>query len=205
MRSEKKSKNQVEIEALVARRRQLVEMKTAEQNRLHQVRDQKVRKSISHMLDQLRDQIGQVNTQIADLIEEHDDWSQRAARLASVPGVGEVTSRTLIAELPELGKLNRQQIASLVGLAPFDRDSGRFRGTRAIWGGRASVRSALYMAVLTARRHNPVIRRFAERLEKAGKKFKVVMVACMRKLLTILNTMLRAAANWNPKILPATT
>ncbi len=118
-----------------------------------------------------------------------------------MPGVGEVTSRTLVAELPELGKLNRQEIASLVGLAPFDRDSGRFRGRRTIWGGRTNVRAALYMAAVTARRFNPIIRQFAERLEKTGKPFKVVITACMRKLLTILNTMMRTETNWNPKFL----
>ena len=165
--TEKKSQNQAELEALVARRRQLVEMKTMEQNRLHQGRARGVSKSVGHMLDQLRQQIREIDAQIARLIEDHDDWNQRATRLASVPGVGEVTSRTLVAELPELGKLNRQEIASLVGLAPFDRDSGRFRGRRTIWGGRANVRAALYMAAVTARRLNPIIRPFAERLEKA--------------------------------------
>jgi len=198
--SQKKSENHAELEALVARRRQLVEMKAAEQIRLHQGRSKKIHKSISHMLDQLRDQIREVEGQIAALIDDDHDWNERATRLATVPGVGEVTSRTLVAELPELGKLNRQEIASLVGLAPFDRDSGKFRGRRMIWGGRASVRSTLYMAALAARRFNPVIRRFADRLEQAGKPFKVLITACMRKLLIILNTMIRNGTDWSPKL-----
>jgi transposase len=199
---EKQPENQVELEGLVARRRQLTQMKVAEQTRLHQTRVRAARKSISHMLDQLRDQVDEVDAEIARLIEDHEDWSQRAARLSSVPGVGPQTTRTLVAELPELGRLNRQQIAALVGVAPFNRDSGQFRGTRAVWGGRASVRCALYMAALSARRHNPVIRAFADRLEKENKKFKVIITACMRKLLVILNTMLRTATDWNPTPIP---
>jgi transposase len=201
---EKQPENQAELEALVARRRQLVRMKAVEQTRLHQARVKAARMSISHMLDELRDQVDEVDGQIARLIEDHEDWSQRAARLSSVPGIGPQTSRTLVAELPELGRLNRQQIAALVGVAPFNRDSGRFRGTRCVWGGRASVRCALYMATLSARRHNPVIRKFAQRLEAGGKKFKVVITACMRKLLVILNTMLRTGTDWNPKTVPQT-
>ena len=199
---EKQPENQAELQALVTRRRQLVQMKAAEQVRLHQARVKLTRKSISRMLDGLRAEIDEIDVEIARLIEDDGDWSQRAARLTSVPGIGPQTSRTLVAELPELGKLNRQQIASLVGLAPFNRDSGQFRGTRSIWGGRAHVRSALYMAALTARRCNPIIRAFAERLQRQGKRFKVVITACMRKLLVILNTMLRNQADWNPKLLP---
>ncbi len=110
----------------------------------------------------------------------------------------------MVAELPELGRLNRQVIAALVGVAPLNRDSGQWRGTRSIWGGRASVRSALYMAALAARRFNPLIKRFADRLQATGKKPKVILVACMRKLLTILNTMLRTKTTWNDKLIPAT-
>jgi transposase len=199
--TEKKSEKHEELEELVTRRRQLVQMRSTEQTRLHQVAKGTARKSISHMLDELADQIKLVDDEIAALIENDDDWSQRAARLASVPGVGDVTSRTLVAELPELGKLNRQQIAALVGLAPFNQDSGAFEGRRAIWGGRSNVRAVLYMAVLSARKHNPVIRAFAERLEKANKAFKVIMTACMRKMLVILNTMIREQNDWNPKLL----
>ena len=199
---EKQPENRLEIEALVVRRRQLVQMAAVEKTRLHQAPKGPVRKSISGVLDQLRAQLDELDAELARLIEDDDDWSERARRLATVPGVGAVTSRTLTAELPELGKLDRQAIAALVGVAPLNRDSGEFRGRRTIWGGRASVRAALYMAALTARNFNPVIRRFAEKLEAAGKPFKLVMTACMRKLLVILNTMLRDGADWNPKLLP---
>jgi transposase len=202
---EKQPENQAELEALVARRRQLVQMKAAEQTRLHQARVAAARKSISHMLDQLRGQIDEVDAEIARLIEDDEDWKERAAQLTSVPGIGPQTCRTLVAELPELGRLNRQQIAALVGLAPFNRDSGQFRGTRSIWGGRASVRCALYMATLAARRYNPVIRQFANRLKQAGKKPKVIITACMRKLLVILNTMLQTNTDWNPRTIPQNT
>jgi len=197
--SEKLLENQAELNALLTRRRQLTQMKAAEQTRLRQVSVREVRKSVSHMLDQLRDQVRLVDAEIARLIEDNDDWRARAERLASVPGVGEVTSRTLVVELPELGRLNRQEIAALVGVAPMNRDSGQFRGKRSIWGGRASIRAVLYMATLSARNHNPVIRRFADRLTQSGKPFKVVLTACMRKLLIILNTMLRNGTNWNPQ------
>lgn len=203
--SEKQPENQLELEALLNRRRQLIQMRTAERNRLHQVAKGPAQRSIRHMLDQLREQIQDIEKEIAKLIEDNDEWSQRAAQLATVPGIGQVTSRTLVSELPELGKLNRQAIAALVGLAPFNRDSGLFRGRRSIWGGRASLRAILYMATLTARRTNPVIRHFAERLKREGKPFKVMMVACMRKLLVILNTMVRNGTTWNPKPIPQTT
>jgi transposase len=202
---EKKPENQAQLEEWMARRRQLVQMQSTEKTRLHQVGKGKVRKSISHMLDELREEIDEIDAEIAALIEENDDMKQRAAQLASVPGIGTVTSRALLAELPELGKLNRQEIAALAGLAPFNRDSGQFRGRRSIWGGRAGVRSALYMAALTAYRRNPVIARFAERLTAKGKPFKVMMTACMRKLLVILNTLLREGTTWNPEIQPVTT
>jgi len=201
---EKTPENQAELAGLVARRRQLVQMKTSEQNRLHQSSVKKVRKSVSHMLDQLRDQVDEVDRDIAELIEDNDDWNARVQQLATVPGVGSVTSRTLVSELPELGKLNRQAIAALVGVAPFNRDSGQFRGKRRIWGGRAAVRSVLYMAALTARRCNPVISAFADRLERANKAPKTILTACMRKLLVILNTMVREKTNWKPKLFPQT-
>lgn len=202
---EKKPENQEKLEELIARRRQLVQMQSTEKTRLHQVGKGTVRKSIGHMLDELRDEIDQIDAEIAELVEEHDDLNQRAAQLVSVPGIGKVVSRVLLAELPELGQLNRQEIAALAGLAPFNRDSGQFRGKRSIWGGRAGVRSALYMAAVTARRCNPVIRRFADRLAEKGKPFKVLITACMRKLLVILNTLLREGTTWNPQQLLATS
>jgi transposase len=145
------------------------------------------------VLDQQREDL---DREIAKLVDCDDDWRGKLQVLQSAPGIGGVTATTLIAELPELGKLNRQAIASLVGLAPFNVDSGKYRGERHIKGGRASVRRALYMATLTARTHNPLIKAMAERLTKTGKPFKVVMTACMRKLLTILNTMARTGEKW---------
>jgi transposase len=202
---EKVPENQAQLDALLTRRRQLVQMKASEQVRLHQAEMREVRKSVSHMLDELRAEIDDIDGQIAQLIDDHDDWSARVQQLATVPGVGPVTSRTLVAELPELGQLDRQKIAALVGVAPINRDSGAFRGRRCISGGRAQVRTTLYMAALTARRCNPVIRAFADRLKKAGKAPKVILTACMRKLLIILNTMARDNTNWNPKLATQTT
>lgn len=138
----------------------------------------------------------QLDAAIARLIAADDQWRDQAQRLKSVPGVGPATSATLVAELPELGRLNRREISALVGLAPYNHDSGKLRGQRSIWGGRANVRSALYMAALTARRCNPVIRAFADRLQQAGKPFKVILTACMRKLLIILNVLVKTNQSW---------
>ena len=193
---EKPSEKQQELTALVVRRRQLVTLQNAESNRLEQTTVKLAAKSIRHVLDLLRKELKKLDAEIARLIETNDDWRNKAELLQTVPGVGPGTSASLVAELPELGKLNRQQIASLVGLAPFCRDSGQFRGTRSIWGGRAAVRSALYMAAFNAKRCNPIIRAFAQRLQQAGKRPKVVLTACMRKLLVILNTMLRNQTPW---------
>jgi transposase len=194
----KTPEKQQELEQLVVRRRQLVELRTAETNRLETCSSKAVRKSIQHMVDRLNKDIQKIEKTILALLESDDDWRGKAEILGSTPGVGPTTAASLLAELPELGRLNRQQISALVGLAPFNHDSGRFQGKRSIWGGRASVRSALYMATLTARRCNPVVRAFADRLDAAGKPFKVVITACMRKLLVILNTMLKNNSHWNP-------
>ena len=156
-------------------------------------------KSIQNSVDHLTKEIRRIDAEIARLVKSDDEWNGKADILKSVPGVGDVTSTTLIAELPELGKLNRKQISSLVGLAPLNRDSGTMRGRRTIFGGRRSVRSALYMAALTARRHNSVIAAFADRLAAQGKSPKVVLVACMRKLLVILNTMIKTNTHWENK------
>ena len=163
-------------------------------------RQARARQSIEKILKVLAQQIEQLNQAIADLIEADDTWRRKDEILQSVPGVGQVTSATLVGELPELGEVNRQEVTALVGLAPFNNDSGQHRGQRSICGGRASVRQVLYMAALSAKRHNPLIRRFAERLEKAGKKFKVVMTACMRKLLILLNQLIKTDTTWNPEI-----
>jgi transposase len=197
---EKRSEKQHELTALVVRRRQLLTLQVAESNRLEQTTIKLAAKSIRHVLDLLRKELQKLDAEIPRLIADNDDWRHKAELLQTAPGVGPATSASLVAELPELGKLNRQQIASLVGLAPFSRDSGQFRGQRAIWGGRAAVRSALYMAAFNARRCNPTIREFADRLRQAGKRSKVILTACMRKLLVILNTMMRNQTTWKTTV-----
>lgn len=203
-RLEKTSEKQQQLAELVTRRRQLLHLQTAELNRQKQASTRLAVKSIRQVLEVLGKQLAKIDAEIARLIEADDDWRHKSELLQSVPGVGPATSAMLVAELPELGKLNRRQISALAGLAPFDHDSGKFRGRRAIWGGRAAVRSMLYMAALTARRCNPTIRAFADRLRDAGKKTKVVLTACMRKLLVILNAMLKTKTQWNPLPAPQT-
>jgi transposase len=190
-----------ELAALLARRRQVLAMQGAEQNRLDRAPD-RVRKRIEAHLRWLRDELARLDADLDDLIEESPVWRAREELLQSVPGIGPVMSRTVLAELPELGLLNRKQIAALVGVAPFNRDSGRLRGHRTIWGGRASVRRVLYMAALVATRWNPVIRLFYQRLRTAGKAPKVALVAAMRKLLTILNAMVHAGTPWRSVVAP---
>ena len=138
-----------------------------------------------------------MDAEIAKLVKSDDQWKGKSELLQSAPGVGEVLAATLIAEVPELGHLNRQKISSLVGLAPFNRDSGTFKGRRSISGGRAAVRSTLYMGAMSARQYNPKIKAFADRLEAQGKLPKVILTACMRKLLVILNTMVKNNQHWN--------
>jgi transposase len=193
------SEKQAELQELVTRRRQLIDLRTAELNRKETVSSKNVRKNVQQLVDQLRKQIEQIEKEILHLIEEDDDWTEKANLLGTTPGVGQVSIVTILGHVPELGQLNRQQISALIGVAPFNRDSGRFQGKRSIWGGRAAVRSVLYMAAITARTHNPVIREFAKRLEAAGKPFKVVITACMRKLLVILNAMIKNKTEWSPK------
>jgi len=196
--TQKCPEKQAEIDALVTRRRQLVELRSMERTRQHQATIKAARRSIDKLLKVLDRQIAALDKAIGQLLESDDDWRTRCELLQSVPGVGATTSATLVAELPELGRLNRQEIAALAGLAPFNHDSGRFRGQRRIRGGRSAVRSILYMAALAARRCNPILQRFAQRLEQAGKPFKVVITACMRKLLTMLNTIVRNGTPWAP-------
>lgn len=180
-----------EFADLVARRRQLVALQTAETNRLQQASSDVVAKSIKRLRESLTKQIATIERQLRERLRKSPLWREKDELLRSVYGVGDVTSRTLLAELPELGTLNRRQISSLVGVAPLNRDSGKWRGRRTIWGGRGSVRAALYMAALTARRAYPPIKSFYERLLHKGKTHKVAITACMRKLLTILNAILR--------------
>lgn len=188
---------QLELQGLVARRRQLVELRAAEMNRREHAGSKFVHKSLQETIDLLTKQIRRFEKQIAALVQSDDEWRQKAQIVQSVPGVGPQVSACLVAEVPELGQMNRQQIAALVGVAPFNCDSGQFRGRRCIRGGRISVRCALYMAAVTARRINPLIRAFADRLAALGKKPKVILTACMRKLLVILNTMVKNKTHWN--------
>lgn len=187
---------QGELDQLVTRRRQLIGTRTAEKNRQGQAVSKVVFKSIQRVLDAINKDIKKMDLAIQKLVQSDDDWKHRAELLGSMPGIGEVTSATIIAELPELGDLNRQEIASLVGLAPFNRDSGTMRGKRSIFGGRQSVRSVLYMAALSARRYNPAIAAFSNRLTEQGKPPKVVITACMRKILVTLNTMVKTNSPW---------
>lgn len=202
--AEKIPEKQAELDALVTRRRQLTQLQTMEKNRRGQARLKATQRSIESMLKILGRQVAAIDKAIAKLIESDDDWKAKVELMQSVPGVGKVSSATLVAELPELGKLNRQAIASLVGLAPFNRDSGQWRGTRSIRGGRESVRTVLYMATLSAMRHNPKIKEHYIHLKKLGKQSKVAITACMRKLLIILNSMVRTSQPWRSTLETAT-
>lgn len=186
----------LELRALVARRRQITEMIVAETNGLSGAA-KAVRKRINAHIGWLKKELQRTDHDLDQSIRQSPIWCENQDLLKTVPGIGPVVSRTLLAELPELGKLNRKQIAALVGIAPLNRDSGTFRGPRSIWGGRASVRATLYMAALVASRRNAVIRSFYKRLRDAGKAPKVALVACMRKLLTIINAMLKHKTRWS--------
>lgn len=187
------------LDALLTRRRQLIEMLTAEKNRLAAAVPA-VRRGITQHIRWLERQLDDVDGELGALIEASPLWRAQDDLLQSVPGVGPVLSRTLRGELPELGRLTHKQIAALVGVAPMARDSGTWRGRRGVTGGRAPVRTALYMAAVTAAQHNPTIRVFYRRLRAAGKPAKVALTACMRKLLTILNAMMRAGSYWRAPI-----
>lgn len=188
---------------LAARRRQLIAVRTAELNRRKQTRRPELIASLDAVLEVLDQQITALDEQLAQLIEADPQWQQQDEIIQSVPGVGAGTSRVLIADLPELGQLPHKPLGKLVGLAPLNRDSGKFRGKRMITGGRATVRCALYMAALSAIRCNAPIRRFYQHLRNAGKPFKLAITACMHKLLGILNALVRDHAKWrNPKMSP---
>lgn len=184
------------LTALVARRKQIVDMLVTEKNRL-QSSHRRVRPAIEQHIKWLSDQLDDTDRELQDTITKSPVWQEKEAILTSVKGVGPVLSATLLAMLPELGTLSRQKISALVGVCPYNRDSGRYRGKRSVWGGRSDVRCALYMGVISAKRFNPVIKAFYDRLRKTGKPFKVAMTACMRKLLTILNAMLKKRQKWN--------
>ena len=191
-----------ELRALLARRRQLVTMRTAEQNRLGS--------ALPRLQPDLQAHIAWLNTRLTTLDDDLDTtlraspvWREREELLRSVPGIGPVCARTLLLDLPELGTLSRHRLAALVGVAPLNRDSGTLRGSRTTWGGRAHVRATLYMSTLVAVRYNPVLKAFYERLRATGKAAKVALTACMRKLLTILNAMVKHQTPWQPREVPS--
>jgi transposase len=184
------------LSALLTRRRQVVQRLTAERRRL-QAASQPIRADIQAHITWLTRRLAHTDADVGAAIHASPLWRATDELLQSTPGVGPMLSRTLVAEVPELGVLNRQEIAALIGVAPFNRDSGTLRGKRAVWGGRAHVRAVLYMGTLAAVRHNPVLKAFYERLRAVGKAPKVALTACMRKLLTILNAMLKHGTPWH--------
>ena len=192
-----------DLAALLARRRQLLTMRIAEQNRLHRAASARVRRRLQVHVRWLIRELAGVDEGLDQALRDSPLWRAQEDLLRSVPGVGPGLTRTLLADLPELGTLSRQQIATLVGVAPLNRDSGTWRGRRGTWGGRGAVRTALYMSALTATRYNPSLRSFYQRLCAAGKAKKVALTACMRKLLTILNAILRDQTPWQPQEVPA--
>jgi len=190
------------VRALVSRRRQLQEMLIAEQHRLGSavVQDAPapLREQLSEHIDWLRRQVSDIDDDLGQQLRASSVWREREDLLRTIPGIGPVTSATLLSQVPELGQLDRKAIAKLVGVAPLNHDSGLLRGRRRVWGGRAEVRAVLYMAALVATRCNPLIRTFYERLRVAGKPAKVALVACMHKLLLLCNSVLRSATPWRP-------
>jgi len=188
-----------ELADLVARRRQLVDMLATEKKRLRQV-SKTIGKSIKAHIKWLQECISETDKDISKILKKSATWRDNDQIIQSVPGAGPILSVNLLANVPELGKLNQKQIAALIGLAPINRDSGTFRGRRSIWGGRSNVRSILYMAAVSAMNHNPVIREFYQRLTEKGKPFKVAITACMRKLLTIINTMVKTKTLWQQNL-----
>ncbi len=203
--AEKTPENLALLDQRVTRRRQVVQMLATEKTRLEQLDDKLAIRTVKRVMRVLDQQREDLDRDIARMIESDDDWRNKAQILDSAPGVGSDTANQLVADLPELGKLNRQEIAALVGVAPMNCDSGSMRGQRHIRGGRADVRTTLYMAAYNAMRCNPTIKAFADRLKKAGKPFKVVATACMRKLLIILNVMVKTNQHWNPELFLKTT
>jgi transposase len=191
-----------ELRAMLARRRQLIAMRTAEQNRLSGV-SQRLRADIQAHITWLDTRLASLDEDLDATLRASPIWREREALLRSVPGIGPVCTRTLLLDLPELGTLSRQRIAALVGVAPFHRDSGTLRGTRTVWGGRTHVRAPLYMSTLVAVRYNPILKGFYEHLRARGKAAKVALTACMRKLLTILTAMVKHQTPWQPAEVPS--
>ena len=187
------------LDDMVSRRRQLIDIRVQETLRLGTAASKPMQKSLNKHIVWLDKQIAELDGDLAERLHESDVWRAKDDLLRGIPGVGSVTALTMLAKCPELGTLNRREIAALTGVAPLANDSGKHRGKRFVWGGRADVRAVLYMAAVTAIRCNDPIKAFAERLKKTGKPPKVVIVACMRKLLTIMNSMLKNNTPWNQK------
>jgi transposase len=187
------------LDDLLTRRRQLVDMRAQETLRLGSAASKPMQKNLKAHITWLDKQIAKLDDDLKSRLRSSELWKTKDNLLRSIPGVGAVTSLTMLAKCPELGTLDRRKIGKLVGVAPLANDSGKYRGKRFIWGGRADVRAVLYMAAVSAIRCNPVIRAFAQRLEKSGKPPKIIIVACMRKLLTIMNAMLKNSAPWAPQ------
>jgi len=185
---------------MVSRRRQLIDMRVQETLRLGTAASKPLEKSLNKHIVWLDRRIAEIDTDLTNCLRKSDIWRTKDDLLRGIPGVGPVTTLTMLAKCPELGKLNRREIAALIGVAPLANDSGKHCGKRFVWGGRADVRAVLYMATVSAIKHNDAIKAFAERLKKTGKPPKVVIVACMRKLLTMMNSMLKNNTTWNPKI-----
>ena len=190
-----RSKTIIKIKDLLVRRRQIIEMMTMEKNR-YQIMPRFLKADIKRVIHHLERQLEKVDKQLHALVEKEDAWREKRDILLSMPGIGPVVVNTLLGDLPELGELNHKQISALTGVAPFNRDSGQLRGKRRIRGGRASVRTTLFMAVLTSVQHNPVIKRFYQRLVAQGKHKKVALTACIRKMIIMLNAMLRDGKKW---------
>lgn len=195
--------DQALLKELVTRRQQLVAMRVAEQNRRHTARTKAVRQSIDAVIRSLNKQLEGIDEDLDTLIRQSPLWQAQEDLLASVPGVGPKTARTILATLPEIGTMDRRQVAALAGLAPYARESGRWKGKRFIGGGRPAVRTTLYMSALTAIRHNPPLRAFYRNLVAQGKPKKLALTACMRKLLTILNAMVRDNQPWSDRSVEA--
>jgi transposase len=188
-----------QISDLLARRRQLMEMSTMEKNRI-QILPKALHKSIKAVLKTIRQQLDAIDVQLDTLIETTDDWKEKNDILQSVPGVGKVMAYTLLSDLPELGQLNHKEIAALVGLAPYNKESGKQRGLQRIRGGRSQIRTVMFMAMMSTIQCNPKFKAFYEKLKAAGKRPKVALVACMRKMIVVLNSMIRNGTRWNENI-----
>lgn len=200
---ESRNAQEMHLRALVTRREQLVDIRTAECNR-RKTAHASMKAAVQEHIDWLSDHIAEIEKEMQALCQVLPEWQAKYDLLNTIPGVGMITAISILSEMPELGRLDRQKIASLAGLAPFNRDSGQKRGRRRIFGGRKGVRRVLYMACLSAKKYNPVIQTFFKRLEANGKIFKVAITACMRKMLTIMNAMMRDMQPWQvPDLVPA--